>query len=190
MVDKSGNTNTESILDNENNINNNKSLDIKHVFSNRTLTEIFHRIKVKPLEPGSDQTTIVRHISKAIRNLQEVKILNTDDIDNEFLFTNNPFELVEPHRRLVCYCTVIHVGYNFFWLFIYYTVYYKSVCTIVKNNTFCHPYKHTVRKSLPVHFRHIPNLFTGRNSSSISETITRQSVYTFYKTLFELDMQQ
>ncbi|VDO69399.1 unnamed protein product [Schistosoma curassoni] len=101
MVDKSGNTNTESILDNENNINNNKSLDIKHVFSNRTLTEIFHRIKVKPLEPGSDQTTIVRHISKAIRNLQEVKILNTDDIDNEFLFTNNPFELVEPHRRLI-----------------------------------------------------------------------------------------
>ncbi|CAH8495981.1 unnamed protein product [Schistosoma intercalatum] len=112
MVDESGNTNTESILDNENNINNNKSLDIKHVFSNRTLTEIFHRIKVKPLEPGSDQTTIVRHISKAIRNLQEVKILNTDDIDNEFLFTNNPFELVEPHRRLVCYCTVIHINQN------------------------------------------------------------------------------
>ncbi|CAH8493351.1 unnamed protein product [Schistosoma mattheei] len=110
MVDESGNTNTESILDNENNINNNKSLDIKQVFSNRTLTEIFHRIKVKPLEPGSDQTTIVRHISKAIRNLQEVKILNTDDIDNEFLFTNNPFELVEPHRRLVCYCTVIHIN--------------------------------------------------------------------------------
>uniref|UniRef100_A0A3Q0KKT6 Putative guanyl-nucleotide exchange factor n=1 Tax=Schistosoma mansoni TaxID=6183 RepID=A0A3Q0KKT6_SCHMA len=115
VVDESGNMltiNTESILDNENNINNNKSFDIKHVFSNRTLTEIFHRIKVRPLEPGSDQTTIVRHISKAIRNLQEVKILNIDDIDNESLFTNNPFELVEPHRRLVCYCTVVHINQN------------------------------------------------------------------------------
>ncbi|TNN08616.1 Brefeldin A-inhibited guanine nucleotide-exchange protein [Schistosoma japonicum] len=90
--------------------NNNKANDIKHLFSNRKLTEIFYRIKVRPLAPGMDQTTIVRHIAKAIRNLNEVKLYNTNK-DNESVFSNT-FDLVESHRRLICYCTVIHIIQN------------------------------------------------------------------------------
>ncbi|CAH8475580.1 unnamed protein product [Schistosoma turkestanicum] len=110
----------ESIMNNDQKTNNNL-IHLKQIYSNRILTEIFHRIKMKSLIPGPDQTTIVQHISKAIKNLHEIKILNDDDstttnnnhVYNESsLFMSNPFELVETHRRLVCYCTVIHIHQN------------------------------------------------------------------------------
>ncbi|KAK4469121.1 hypothetical protein MN116_006706 [Schistosoma mekongi] len=101
-------TMTECITNNSNGYsNNNKANDIKHLFSNRKLTEIFYRIKVRPLTPGMDQTTIVRHIARAISNLNEVKLYNTNK-DNESVFSNT-FDLVESHRRLICYCTVMHL---------------------------------------------------------------------------------
>ncbi|CAH8502854.1 unnamed protein product [Heterobilharzia americana] len=83
----------------------NNTVEARRIFSNRALTEIYHRIKARPLVPGPDQTEIVRHISKAMGNLNELKVFGGES-------TSNVFELVESHRRLVCYCTVIHIVQN------------------------------------------------------------------------------
>ncbi|VDQ11898.1 unnamed protein product [Trichobilharzia regenti] len=81
---------------------NSNGVEARQLFSNRILTEIYHRIKARPLLTGADQTDTVRRISKAMGNLNQVKILPHRS-------TTNIFELVDTHRRLVCYCTVIHV---------------------------------------------------------------------------------
>nr|CAH8839976.1 unnamed protein product [Trichobilharzia regenti] len=84
---------------------NSNGVEARQLFSNRILTEIYHRIKARPLLTGADQTDTVRRISKAMGNLNQVKILPHRS-------TTNIFELVDTHRRLVCYCTVIHIIQN------------------------------------------------------------------------------
>ncbi|CAH8837993.1 unnamed protein product [Trichobilharzia szidati] len=84
---------------------NSNAVQARQLFSNRILTEIYHRIKARPLLTGADQTDTVRRISKAIGNLNQVTILPHKS-------TTNNFDLVDTHRRLVCYCTVIHIIQN------------------------------------------------------------------------------
>lgn len=85
----------------------------KQIFSQTILAGIYNRIRLQPLEPGPDHTTLVRRIHKSILNLNDGQFNTPKEVmpDDPLTF-NSIFDLVESHRRLVCYCAVIHINHE------------------------------------------------------------------------------
>ncbi|CAL8095071.1 unnamed protein product [Calicophoron daubneyi] len=78
----------------------------KEAFSNAKLTAIFQRIKAVPIVTGVDHTSLVQRISRAlvvppVHSECKHKQCGCCGLCESFL------GLVEPHRRLVCYCTMV-----------------------------------------------------------------------------------